>query len=681
MAIFVDLDEESEPPQAHGYYHHSHGVLPEWNKGGKEDESSSVPTFEVLPNNGSSTSDADADPSQPHVAGTGTAGAGGLDLNKNAMTEALGYNPPDTSSLPLAALPLASENQLHARAKEAGLGGGVGEFWLGRMADTRQRRIAMAIASSLDLNSLDNLSRSCRRVREALLQYHSAVIAHTLHCENEDVAVDSEDTLRYRARAGNWFYMMDDGTGRGEYSGKSGSCARDMVAECRRCARVVCRNCAIKPPAPVVLRDRHRRLCLPCAKAPLGTLTRPRLRSDTPLDADVMQRAICTCTSDGVWLCQPCGRSIRSADHDYQSIWKWRSQYGDVIGGLGTGIGEGDRGVICGRGEACCASRERQQETDCEAEDARSVDLMLSSGSVGGGSGTATPPLPLPLTAASSSSISQATNTYATSFGSNASSGGGSGSSSSANSLYSRSPNSRSHTPEVGGTGTTAAGGGGSGAVAIYNTNNNGSANNSSSWLPQLRGSSPTDPLRYRSSTPLSLSLSTSPLSVSMQQRPGYARHEIEGIGGVVKTKLVRIVRVGACVPEWEDERHHSSQVLGREVSGRARSWCGWCWRVIPGKKDAEVSAAEKEKERDKEHERKRKRGGVGSDVAVSNDNVDGNGIGNDYGNAEVEEEDHHQQGKGKSKGKGREKEMEKVQGIGGGGGSSGPWGGFLPLR
>lgn len=104
----------------------------------------------------------------------------------------------------------------------------------------------MAIASSLDLNSIDNLSRTCRRVREALLQYHSALIAHTLHCENEDVAVDPEDTLRYRARAGNWFYMMDDGagTGRGgEYSGKSGSCARDMVAECRRCARVVCRVC------------------------------------------------------------------------------------------------------------------------------------------------------------------------------------------------------------------------------------------------------------------------------------------------------------------------------------------------------------------------------------------------------------------------------------------------------
>ena len=25
---------------------------------------------------------------------------------------------------------------------------------------------------------------------------------------------------------------------------------------------------------------------------------------------------------------------------------------------------------------------------------------------------------------------------------------------------------------------------------------------------------------------------------------------------------------------------------LVREQEGRARSWCGWCWRVVPGVKD-----------------------------------------------------------------------------------------------
>jgi hypothetical protein len=46
------------------------------------------------------------------------------------------------------------------------------------------------------------------------------------------------------------------------------------------------------------------------------------------------------------------------------------------------------------------------------------------------------------------------------------------------------------------------------------------------------------------------------------------------------------MVRVGACVPEWEDEKGSNSKILAREVNGAARSWCGWCWRVIPGEKD-----------------------------------------------------------------------------------------------
>ncbi|RYP45535.1 hypothetical protein DL768_008127 [Monosporascus sp. mg162] len=437
MALFVDLDEETEPPKRNGYYH-LHGVNLEWHNGQAKEAStapSSAPSATMSDNNGSSLSG--VDPSKPLATRENP--------NQNAMTEALGCYP-----------------------------------------------IVMAIASSLDLNTLDSLSRTCRQVRGALLQYRSSLVTHTLHCENDNLPIDPEDTLRYRARACNWYYMDD---GRGDYSSKSGSCARDMVAECRRCARVVCRNCAIKPPAPIVLRDRHRRLCIPCTKAPLGSLVRPPLRPDTPVDADEMQRAICT-------------------------IWKWRSQYGDVIGGVGTGIGEGDRGVICGRGEACSAAREREQETDCDAEDAREVDLLNK--------GPSTPPPSWSYAASTSSNHS------------------------------SNPQSSRSHTPEAG-----------------ASSNAGSSSSSANSWLPPLSSS----PDFRRTPTPAS------------QQRPGYARHEIEGIGGVVKTKLVRIVRVGACVPEWEDERH-SGQVLGHEVSGRARSWCGWCWRVIPGEKDYEAKTA-----------------------------------------------------------------------------------------
>jgi hypothetical protein len=104
----------------------------------------------------------------------------------------------------------------------------------------------VAVASSLDLNTLDNLSRTCRQIRQDLLQYRKALLVSTLHCLNEDVPIDQDDTLRYRARAGNWFYMED--TGRTNYNGKSGRCARDLVAECRRCNAVVCRVSATVVP-------------------------------------------------------------------------------------------------------------------------------------------------------------------------------------------------------------------------------------------------------------------------------------------------------------------------------------------------------------------------------------------------------------------------------------------------
>ncbi|KAF5023017.1 hypothetical protein F66182_4936 [Fusarium sp. NRRL 66182] len=321
--------------------------------------------------------------------------------------------------------------------------------------------VVEAIASSIDLNTLDALSRTCRLIHHGLIQYRTILLSSTLHCRNEDVPVDGSETFRYRARAGNWFYMED---GR-SYNGKSGDCARDMVGECRRCGDVICRNCAIKPPASVALKERHRRLCKPCVHAPIATLVKAPLHPDTPLSSELVSREVCRCASDGVWLCQPCGRSIRGADHDYQRIWRWRNQYGEVLGGLGTGIGEGDRGVVCGRDADCCAAKEVEHQVDCDAEDARDGNVAPS---------------------------------------------------------------------------------------------------------PQPTPADPIDQLRLSHERTPSPSLG-----------PGYLRHEIEGIGGVVKRKRVRMVRVGRCVPEWDAER-----ILSREVQGTRRSWCGWCSRVIPCEKD-----------------------------------------------------------------------------------------------
>lgn len=63
---------------------------------------------------------------------------------------------------------------------------------------------------------------------------------------------------------------------------------------------------------------------------------------------------------------------------------------------------------------------------------------------------------------------------------------------------------------------------------------------------------------------------------------PGYFRQEIEGIGGHLKSKSKKLVKVGATVYEFRDERE-SGKYLAREASGELRAWCSWCSRVCPG--------------------------------------------------------------------------------------------------
>lgn len=97
----------------------------------------------------------------------------------------------------------------------------------------------MSVVASIDLNTLDNLSRTCRQIHEDLLQYRKMLIVSTLHCTHEQLGVDPAEGLRYRARAADWGYMGD--MGRSGSGGKSSQCARDLVSECRRCGTVVCR--------------------------------------------------------------------------------------------------------------------------------------------------------------------------------------------------------------------------------------------------------------------------------------------------------------------------------------------------------------------------------------------------------------------------------------------------------
>ena len=54
----------------------------------------------------------------------------------------------------------------------------------------------------------------------------------------------------------------------------------------------------------------------------------------------------------------------------------------------------------------------------------------------------------------------------------------------------------------------------------------------------------------------------------------------------MLKFKHKKQVRVGECVKLYEDEREKAVQYLEREVTGKLRSWCSWCERIVLGDKD-----------------------------------------------------------------------------------------------
>lgn len=379
------------------------------------------------------------------------------------------------------------------------------------MADgnTNSSSIVISLAGHLDLNSLHDLSRTCRQFRANLLQCRKQLIAQSLRCSKEDE--DRSSTLADRLREARLAWRTNGGSSYAGRitSGKVGKCARDLVAECRNCATVVCRvsseqaymkiallieakNCAAKPPPSLdtALKSRHRRLCRTCIKAPLSLHTSPgtllynetsvtssptsspsssparlhRFPTPTaePVQADAFttsafQRDPCNCP-DIFWLCQDCGRGLRPADLDYSRGWTWRKSYSTYLGGLGTGIGEGSEGVQCGRHGACLAAKIVEQEVDCDADALRAMELEAEK-------------------------------------------------------------------------------------IASQGTGRN--------W-----------------------------------QGTSFEIQEIDGIGGVVKKKIKKLIPVGANVIENEDERDGTRAYLYREVKGEVRSWCSWCERVIPSKKE-----------------------------------------------------------------------------------------------
>ncbi|KAL3438549.1 hypothetical protein BDV09DRAFT_160079 [Aspergillus tetrazonus] len=340
--------------------------------------------------------------------------------------------------------------------------------------------IAKEIARAVDLNTLYALSGTCRQFYANLAPYRHQLAKQTLRCENEYIETLSEmlhsgtaipDSVKSVIRL-----LSRGALNSGQLtSGKIAKCARDMVAECRGCSKIVCRNCTAKPPNSATLKNRIRRLCTTCREAPLNSLVTSSLHAPIPSPSDtpkssVFLRDTCTC-HDVLWLCNQCGQKLRRNDTTYRRVWTWRTRYSTYLGGLGTGIGEGCQGVKCGRGESCLAAQEIELEVECEADE------------------------------------------------------------------------SMSHSPPEYG----------------YHFGHRFAQDNSSHDHPGERWEDPGE------------------------KEPGYLRQEIIGIGGRVKQRAKKRVMVGACVPEYEDERE-TGDYLTREEEGAHRSWCGWCWRVIPAK-------------------------------------------------------------------------------------------------
>ncbi|KAJ5810012.1 uncharacterized protein N7503_002230 [Penicillium pulvis] len=246
--------------------------------------------------------------------------------------------------------------------------------------------IVKEIARNIDLNTLYDLSRTCRQFHVNLAPFRHQLVRETLRCENEYIETVAEmlDTgTAIPSSVKSVLQLLSQGSSEsGRMTrGKVGKCARDMVGECRRCSKIVCRNCTIKPPSQQAMKGRIRRLCRTCNTAPLshhlqGMPDGSSLDLDSDLGKGIKQETlsqnICHC-NDAVWLCVQCGQTLRSNDTTYRRVWAWRTRYSTYLGGgLGTGIGEGSQGVKCGRGETCLAGQEIELEVDCEADESSS---------------------------------------------------------------------------------------------------------------------------------------------------------------------------------------------------------------------------------------------------------------------------------------------------------------------
>ncbi|KAJ5477938.1 hypothetical protein N7530_003447 [Penicillium desertorum] len=258
--------------------------------------------------------------------------------------------------------------------------------------------IVKEIARAIDLNTLYALSSTCRQFHVNLAPFRHQLVRETLRCENEYIEtlaemLDSGSVLPDSVKSVIRLLSRPSGEQTRMTRGKVSKCARDMVGECRRCAKVLAElhnqtpfpTSSEKPHPPTLPTLRQSATFLPPLLHNLRP-ARPDRWDGNSVAAVAFARSPCNC-EEAVWLCTQCGMALRSNDTTYRRVWAWRTRYSTYLGGgLGTGIGEGCQGVKCGRGESCLAAQEIELEVDCEADE--------GSGSGSDSSRTASPAPP-----------------------------------------------------------------------------------------------------------------------------------------------------------------------------------------------------------------------------------------------------------------------------------------------
>ncbi|KAK7535221.1 uncharacterized protein J3D65DRAFT_604622 [Phyllosticta citribraziliensis] len=453
--------------------------------------------------------------------------------------------------------------------------------------------IVTQLASLLDLNTLHDLSRTCRQFRANLLQYRNQLVTQSLKCSSEQLPGAAAGSDPRQAPNG-----ADGRLGERITSGKIGKCARDMVGECRRCSVVVCRlarrapragrvstwrvlggfgylteaqNCTSKPPPPVALPGRLRRLCKTCIKAPLAEVLSPSITAPPPSCNLLTYRS----------------RSSPGGPSPYSSS----STLSTTPGSSPPAYSPSSSPDIPSPG-SLRAKHAEDSDSDPADQPAFTTLAFLRT--------PCSCPDTVWLCQTCGHALRSADQTYQlgwtwrTKYSHLGGLGTGIG---------------EGHEGVVCGLGEACRGGrdveheacGTPDEIAEMERRLDGSSAAGEAQLATAASASstPLQPLFGPAATASSSAAAAAAATSAHNGLDGvgtphdewsgnsFFAQEIEGIGGRRVMKVKKMVRIGAAVKEYEDERESNNTYLGREKKGDNRAWCAWCNRLVPSRRDA----------------------------------------------------------------------------------------------